>query len=90
MSNTRPSLTMEIFVELSRQEPFRTGVLFVLGFLTTPISLAVLCALNAILLLTHLPFVHLGLTAATAISMVFSFYFVVGYIVWYKRESLTA
>ena len=86
MNANRSSPGMEMFVELSRQEPFRTIALYLIGFLATAISRAVLMAFIVVELISKLPFVHLGLPAATALSMAFSLYFVVGFIVWYRHE----
>ena len=90
MNANRPSPGMELFVELSRKEPFRTVMLFFLGFLPTATSRTVLTAFILVELLTKLPFVHLGIVATTALSFAFSLYCVAGFIVWYKHEGFDA
>ncbi len=86
MNASRPSLKMQIFTELVREEPFRIIALFFIGFMTTTASLMVLCAFIGVQALTIFSFVHLGLTVITALAMAFSLYFVVGFIVWYRHE----
>ncbi len=90
MNANRSSPEIEMFVELSRQEPFRTVALFFLGFLPTATSRTVLMASIVVELLTKLPFVYLGIAVTTALSFGFSLYFVAGFIVWYKHEGFDA
>jgi hypothetical protein len=87
MYANRLSPAMETFVELTRQEPFRTVALFFLGFLASTVSRTVLVVFLAVEVLTK--FLYLGSVGTFAVSMAFSLYFVVGFVIWYKHEGLT-